>query len=149
MEFSTLQNKEALDQMESGQSAVDAITDKIILSGMVFYGFHGVNAEEKKLGQRFIVDLKVEYDLRSAGASDDLADTINYSRLYDTVKEAVEGPSFNLLEAVSERIASNVLERFPAQSVLVRLEKPSVAIKGSILKYAAVQIYRQRDLAVK
>lgn len=119
--------------------------DKIILSGMVFYGFHGANPEEKELGQRFVVDLEVEYDLSTAGESDDLSDTVNYSRLYGIVKEVVEGPSLNLLEAVAQRIASNILERQPVQSVMVRLKKPEVPIKGSILDYAAVQIYRRRE----
>lgn len=121
--------------------------DKIILSGMVFYGFHGANSEEKELGQRFIVDLEVEYDLRTAGESDDLTDTINYSRFYQAVKDVMEGPSLNLLEAVAQRIASNILERQPVQSVMVRLKKPEVPIKGSILDYAAVQIYRRREKA--
>ena len=119
--------------------------DKIILSGMVFYGFHGANSEEKELGQRFIVDLEIEYDLCPAGASDVLTDTVNYSRFYGIVKEVMEGPSLNLLEAVAHRIASNVLERHPVESVMVRLKKPEVPIKGSILDYAAVQIYRRRE----
>ena len=121
--------------------------DKIILSGMVFYGFHGANSEEKELGQRFIVDLEIEYDLRAAGESDNLADTINYSRFYRAVKEVMEGPSLNLLETVAQRIASNILERFPVESAMVRLKKPEVPIKGSILDYAAVQIYRRREEA--
>lgn len=119
--------------------------DKIILSGMVFYGFHGANSEEKELGQRFIVDLEVEYNLRPAGASDNLPDTINYSRFYGIVKEVMEGPSINLLEAVAQRIASNVLERYPVESAMVRLKKPEVPIKGSILDYAAVEIIRRRE----
>ena len=121
--------------------------DKIILSGMVFYGFHGANSEEKELGQRFIVDLEIEYDLRAAGESDNLTDTINYSRFYRAVKEVMEGPSLNLLETVAQRIASNILERFPVESAMVRLKKPEVPIKGSILDYAAVQIYRRREEA--
>jgi dihydroneopterin aldolase len=119
--------------------------DKIILAGMVFYGFHGANSEEKELGQRFIVDLEVEYDLRPAGASDNLPDTINYSRFYRIVKDVMEGPSINLLEAVAQRIASDVLEHYPVESALVRLKKPEVPIKGSILDYAAVEIVRRRE----
>ena len=119
--------------------------DKIILSGMVFYGFHGANSEEKELGQRFIVDLEIEYDLRPAGATDALTDTVNYSRFYKAVKEVMEGPSLNLLEAVAQRIASGILELYPVESVMVKLKKPEVPIKGSILDYAAVQICRRRE----
>ena len=56
--------------------------DKIILSGMVFYGFHGASKEEKDLGQRFNVDLEVTRDLQSAGIHDDLDISVNYSHLY-------------------------------------------------------------------
>lgn len=118
--------------------------DKIILSGMAFYGYHGANPEEKELGQRFIVDLEVERDLRPAGQRDDLAATVNYSHLYRTVKEVVEGRSFDLIEAVAEGIATNVLQRFPVDSAMVRVRKPEVPIKGSVLDYAAVEIRRRR-----
>jgi dihydroneopterin aldolase len=40
---------------------------------MKFYGYHGVFPEETKLGQRFMIDLKVELDLSKAGKSDDLS----------------------------------------------------------------------------
>ena len=45
-------------------------SDRIILKGMQFYGFHGVNPEERTLGQTYVVDLEVELDLRPAGRSD-------------------------------------------------------------------------------
>ena len=65
--------------------------DKIQLEGMIFYGFHGIDPAERELGQRFVVDLEVERDLSEAGASDDPADTVNYSKMYRIVKEVIEG----------------------------------------------------------
>ena len=65
--------------------------DRIALEGMVFYGYHGVHPEERRLGQRFVVDLVAERELRTAGLSDDLADTTSYSDIYDVVREVVEG----------------------------------------------------------
>ena len=53
--------------------------DRILLNGMTFYGYHGVRPEEKELGQRFVVDVEMELDLRAAGTSDDLTDTVDYS----------------------------------------------------------------------
>ncbi len=52
--------------------------DKVRLSGMVFYGHHGVRQPEKDLGQRFVVNLEVTADLSRAGRSAALADTVNY-----------------------------------------------------------------------
>ncbi len=119
--------------------------DRIRLNGMVFYGYHGVLPEERALGQRFIVDVEVFTDLRSAGASDDIADTINYSQVYATAREIVTGPACQLIEAVAERIAARVLaEHTPAERVVVRIRKPEVPIPGSVLASSEVRIERER-----
>ena len=118
--------------------------DKIQLSGMVFYGFHGAELAEQELGQRFVVDLEVERDLSAAGLSDDLGDTVSYADLYRLVKEVVEGPSRNLLESLAGAVAQRVLEGFDVDSVRVRMKKPEVPIKGSVLDYAGVEVFRSR-----
>ena len=119
--------------------------DKIALKGMVFYGFHGNNQEEKELGQRFVVDIETFLDLSPAGISDNLSDTISYASLYQVVKKEVEGPSRNLLEALAETIASAILDQFGIHKVQVRILKPEAPIKGSILDYAGVEITRERN----
>ena len=121
------------------------MADKIQLAGMVFYGYHGVGPEEQQVGQRFVVGLEAERDLRAAGRSDDPDDTVNYSRMYRVVKEIVEGPSRKLLESVAESIAMAILDGFDVESVRVNVKKPEVPIKGSILAHAAVEIYRERS----
>ena len=118
--------------------------DSIRLAGMVFYGFHGIDPAEQELGQRFVVDLEVETDLRPAGRSDDPADTVNYSRMYRLVKETMEGPSHKLLESLAETIAAGILEGFAVDSVTVVVKKPEVPMKGSILSHASVEISRRR-----
>ncbi len=111
---------------------------------MVFYGFHGANPAEREVGQRFVVDLEVHRDLRPAGLSDDLADTVSYTRFYELVKEILEGPSRNLLENIAETIAQRVLEGFEVEAVKVRVRKPEVPIKGSVLDHASVEVFRER-----
>ena len=119
--------------------------DRVFLEGVVFYGYHGVNPEERSLGQRFVVDLEVTADLSAAGSSDDLAQTINYSRLFQVAREVVEGEPHNLLEAVAQDIAGRVLAGFPVDEVRVRVRKPGVAIKGSVLTSAGVEVVRHRE----
>ncbi len=119
--------------------------DKVILSGTVFYGFHGVDTDEQALGQRFIVDLEVNLDLEPAGRSDDIRLTVNYSRLSATVREVVEGEPIELLESIADRIATRILDRFPVQATRVKVKKPAPPIKGSILEYAGVEVYRRRS----
>ncbi|MDP6402389.1 MAG: dihydroneopterin aldolase [SAR202 cluster bacterium] len=120
------------------------VQDKISLEGMIFYGFHGIKPAEQELGQRFVVDLEVRRDLRPAGLSDDPDDTVNYSRMYRLVKEIMEGPSHKLLESLAETIAWQILDGFDVESVLVRVMKPEVPMKGSILSNASVEILRER-----
>jgi dihydroneopterin aldolase len=115
-----------------------------MLEGMVFYGYHGVRNEERSLGQRFVIDLAVWKDLRAAGASDDLAQTVNYASLYHVVAGIVTGQPLNLIEAIAERIASAVLAQFPVEAVRVCVRKPDVPIPG-VLEGAAVEIYRSQS----
>ena len=119
--------------------------DHIILEGMRFYGFHGVNPQEKVQGQPYLVDLTVELDLRGPGRTDRLEDTVNYTRLYRAVQSIMEGESKNLLEAAAQAIADRILEEFPIEAVRVRVNKPRPPIRGSVIENASVEIYRRRE----
>lgn len=122
-------------------------SDRISLSGMMFFAYHGARSEERVLGQRFIVDIDAWADLRAAGRSDALSDTVNYSRIYRVVRDVMGAEPVNLLESLGERIAAGVLmELGSVERVKVRVAKPAVAIAGSILREAAVTIDRKREL---
>ena len=120
-------------------------TDKILLKGLAFYGHHGVSPHEKALGQRFIVDVTMECDARVAGLSDDLADAVDYVPAYEIVKAVMEGESKDLIESVAEDIAGQILKKLNVSAVSVTIKKPEVAISGSILSYAGLEIYRRRE----
>ncbi|MHA6481504.1 dihydroneopterin aldolase [Paenibacillus sp. strain BS8-2] len=99
--------------------------DRMIVTGMRFYGYHGVFPEENKLGQQFYVDLELHMDLEQAAQNDDLAATINYAELHAFTKGIVEGPPFKLIEALTGHIASRVLEAYTMiNEVTVRVTKP-------------------------
>jgi dihydroneopterin aldolase len=112
---------------------------------MQFYGFHGANAEERALGQPYLVDLSVELDLHHPGETDRLEDTVSYTRLYRAVQAVLEGEAKNLLEAIAQAVANRVLAEFPVVAVQVRVKKPRPPIKGSVIDHAAVEIYRTRS----
>lgn len=121
-------------------------SDRIILTGLQFYGFHGVNPEERSLGQHFIVDLEAELELSAPAASDRLEDTVSYTQLYRAIKGVMEGEPRNLLESAAGAIASRVLDQNPQiGAVRVRVQKPRPPIKGSVIASAAVEIYRSRS----
>ncbi|MBA0666702.1 hypothetical protein Gohar_020818, partial [Gossypium harknessii] len=120
--------------------------DKLILRGLKFHGFHGVKSEEKKLGQKFLVDVDAWMDLRNAGKSDLLSDTISYTDIYRIVKEVVEGQSRDLLESVAQIVASKIFTNHSQISaVRVKVGKPHVAVHGS-LDYLGVEIIRYRSI---
>jgi len=118
--------------------------DKIRVTKMEFYGYHGVFPEENKLGQRFVVDLEVEADLKEAGKSDDLEYSVNYGQLYVDVKEIVEGESCKLIETLAEKISQKLLSSYPRiESVRVAVIKPDPPIPGHY-QSVSVEIFRSR-----
>ncbi|MDA8234820.1 MAG: dihydroneopterin aldolase [Clostridia bacterium] len=120
------------------------VQDKIILKGMEFYGYHGVLPEEKRLGQRFVIDLELYRDLQEAGLTDDLRYTINYAEVYQLVEKLVAGENYDLVEALAEGIGARILENFPVEGVLVRVQKPQAPIPGKF-SWVGVEIYRGAD----
>ncbi|PKU78808.1 Dihydroneopterin aldolase [Dendrobium catenatum] len=73
--------------------------DKLILRGLQFYGFHGVHPVEKEQGQKFLVDIDAWLDLRIAGETDDITDTVSYTDIYSDLEEALPFSKNNVTEA--------------------------------------------------
>jgi len=111
---------------------------------MAFEGRHGVGDEERADSQVFELDVELTLDLRDAGRSDDLEQTVDYSAVFERCRAIVEEGSFHLLEGIAEAVAADLLTGFPRlESVLVRVRKPGVPIDG-VLDYAGVEIERSR-----
>jgi dihydroneopterin aldolase len=122
------------------------MTDRICLTNMIFEGRHGVLPEERQTPQSFEVDVELWLDLKPAGLSDDLAQTVDYRDVTETCRQVIEGPSVSLIEALAESIARRVLSLPGAvgvSEVVVRVRKPAV-ILGAPVDYAAVEIRRKR-----
>lgn len=119
--------------------------DKIYVNQMQFYGYHGVLPEENVLGQRFFVDIIAEADLKSAGLTDDLNESVSYVELYEVCKLIVEGKPYNLIESLAEKIAQQVLNNFTKiKAVTVKVTKPDPPIPGHF-QSVAVEIKRSRE----
>ncbi|MGQ4809295.1 Dihydroneopterin aldolase [Candidatus Entotheonellaceae bacterium PAL068K] len=118
--------------------------DVIRLGNMLFYGHHGVNPEEQKLGQRFEVDVELRLDTRPAALQDDLRLTINYAQVYRAVKRIVEEECFALIETLAETIAMHLGQHFAPDSVRVCVRKPHAPVKG-VLDCVAIEIERTQE----
>jgi dihydroneopterin aldolase len=116
---------------------------RIELQGLVVFGRHGYLEEERRLGQRFLVDLRADLDER-ATTSDDLEETVDYRLLAALVKDVFAGPSRLLLEGLADAVADGIMERFPSvRAVRVRVRKPDVVLDPAV-EHAAVIVERER-----
>lgn len=116
---------------------------KIKLNKMVFYGYHGTFAEERKLGQRYIVDIMLETDSQHDQEIKKLEDTIDYTKVYDLIKHVMETHSYHLMENCGNHVLDELLRMFPEiKTAEISIKKPSVAINGSL---DSAEIIMQRD----
>ena len=104
------------------------MADRIELRGLKVRGNHGVFDHERVDGQDFYIDVVLWVDLRAAGESDDLADTVDYGALAQQVSGIVGGEPRNLIEKVGAEVAESIMtdERIGACEVTVH--KPSAPI---------------------
>ena len=88
------------------------MSSKIYLRNVRFHAFHGVLPQEGIVGNDYLVNLVLDYDFSSAMKTDDLQGTLNYSEVYQKVREEMAVPS-KLLEHVAGRIAHRLFSDFP------------------------------------
>ncbi len=97
---------------------------EICIEGLEVYAHHGVTAEERATGGRFVLDLTMFLGSCPAGETDDLAGTVDYGAVVARVTEVVQGRSFRLLERLATVVAEELLAGFPIDRVTVRVAKP-------------------------
>ena len=114
----------------------------IELAGIELFGYHGVNPEERRDGQRFVFDVWLEVP-DGTGASDRIEDTIDYREVAALVREVSDGRAFQLLEALAATLADELVARFPVDVARVRVRKPQVRLDPEV-EYSAVTVERRR-----
>ena len=117
--------------------------DVILLEGIQVPAALGVTAAERRARRPVMLDLEVQSDLRLAGRSDRIGDTLHYKRVFEVVEDVAGNHEHKLVEALADRIARAVLEKFDADAVTITVRKPT-PIAG-VLQYAGVRIRRTRD----
>ncbi|HEY6160421.1 MAG TPA: dihydroneopterin aldolase [Bacteroidia bacterium] len=105
---------------------------KILVEGIKLYAYHGCMEEEGRIGRSFVVDVTIETDLGPSTLNDSLADTIDYVKVYDVVKEEMAVRS-KLIEHVGGRIIDHLKRRFPKIiHVEVKVTKLNPPIDGNV-----------------
>jgi dihydroneopterin aldolase len=117
---------------------------RIELRGLSLHGYHGVLEHERRDGQRFLFD--VELEVGEAGSTDRIEDAVDYRDVAACVREVSDARAYRLLEALATAIADELLARFPAERVEVRVRKPEVLLEPPV-EFAAVSAARARGPA--
>jgi dihydroneopterin aldolase len=102
--------------------------DRIALRGLRAFGHHGVLAHEQQDGQMFIVDAELELDLSAAGASDALADTVDYGALSADLAAVVSGERYDLIERLATRLTEVCLTDARVDAVTITVHKPHAPV---------------------
>ncbi len=116
----------------------------VALEGMEFYAYHGFYEEERKVGNKYIVDVSLKTNFYKAATSDDLEGTVNYETVYEVVKTQMTIPN-KLLESVCKKIIDSIFESLPEVMELnVSVSKQNPPI-GGVCARSKVTINQQRD----
>ena len=120
------------------------MAESILLEGIQVPAALGVTAAERRMRRPVLLDIAVVRDLRAAGRSDRISQTIHYKRIYEIVEDVAANQEHKLVEALGERIAQAILSKFDAEAVTVTVRKPK-PISG-VLEHAGIRITRsQKD----
>lgn len=112
----------------------------IEIEGMHFYAFHGHFESEQKVGNEFVVNLKIETDCSKASISDNLKDALNYQSAYEIVKHEMTIKS-HLLENVAKRILDSLYSIFPSiKKAEIKISKLNPPMGGEIEKVSVILI---------
>lgn len=98
--------------------------DRIEIKDLLLRGIIGVNDWEREKRQDILINITLFADLRASGASDAIADTVNYRTIAKRVIQHVEGSERHTVEALAADIVKICLEEPGVSRARVRVEKP-------------------------
>ena len=114
----------------------------IEIHGIELHGFHGVLENERREGQRFLVDVDLDLSDETAAQTDRIDDAVDYRDVVSAVADVSEERAYHLLEAFATAVAEALVARFPVTRVRVRVRKPDVVLAHPV-DHAAVVVERR------
>jgi dihydroneopterin aldolase len=112
---------------------------RIVIAGLRELGVHGVLPEEQARPQPFEVDVELVVDTDTAGASDDLEDTVDYSAVSESISRVVRTERYKLLERLAARIAEVCRQDERVSGVVVTVRKLHPPVRAMV-DHVAVRI---------
>jgi dihydroneopterin aldolase len=111
------------------------------VSGLSLYTHHGVTAAEREIGQRLVIDLRLEVGEVDATVTDQVEDTVDYGEVCQTVALVAQTKNFKTLERLCAAIADRLIADFDAERVMVRCAKPEPPIPLPV-EEVSVELWR-------
>ncbi|MCW2999931.1 MAG: folB [Solirubrobacterales bacterium] len=125
------------DEEEGPQTEVT-----IEVTGLSLYTHHGVTAAEREIGQRLVLDLRLEVGECDATVTDMVQDTVDYGEVCNVVALVAQQRSYKTLERLCSAIADRLLADFAADEVWVKASKPEPPIALPVAE-VSVEVWRQ------
>ena len=114
------------------------MADRMVVTGLELWGYHGVFDHEKRDGQRFIIDVDIELHTAGAAGSDDVAHTLNYAELLDAIEAVVTGEPVDLIETLASRVLETVWHFRQAMAATVTVHKPGAPVSQQVEDIAII-----------
>ena len=114
----------------------------IEISGLSLYTHIGVTEAEREIGQRLLIDLRLDVGDCDATVTDRIEDTVDYSEVCQVVNLVAQQRSYKTLERLSAAIADRLMESYPAESVWVKASKPEPPMALPVTE-VSVEVWRE------
>ena len=121
--------------------------DQLRIKDLEVYAYHGVFPAEKELGQRFVLDLWVDYEMTRAARTGDLEASIHYGILAEQLTEWMQAEKIDLIETVAFQLVQKIFESYAfVEKVRLELKKPWAPVPLP-LETCSVTIEREKKRA--
>ena len=128
------------DEDEDADAPQTEVT--IEVTGLSLYTHHGVSEAEREVGQRLVLDLRLEVGESDATVTDMVEDTVDYGVVCEHVALVAQQRSYKTLERLCSAIADRLLSDFDADEVWVKATKPEPPIALPV-EAVSVEVWRQ------
>lgn len=119
-------------------------SDRIIINDLRIFAFHGVNDEEKRDGQYFVLDIDLFADLSAPRKTDNVTDTISYSQVVKSAVRLFTAQKFNLIERAAEVLADGLLDEYPViRKITLTVKKPDAPMKVEF-GFVGIELTKER-----
>ncbi len=116
----------------------------IEISGLSLFTHVGVTAAEREVGQRLLLDLRLDVGDCDATLTDRIEDTVDYGQVCDTANLVAQQRSYRTLERLCAAIADRLLEQFKANAVWVKAAKPEPPLALPVTE-VSVEVWRESE----